>query len=131
MKTWKIITAVGVALVAIALVTASALAFMGGRGIYTPYGIPTGTQYGTNSGAINAYGGFGGMMGGGMMGRGYTYGYGTTTGGYGAGCPGSSGYVGTPTVASGAQITINTAVNNAQQYVGSLTNKDLKVAEVE
>ena len=132
MKTWKIITLVGVALVAIALVTASAVAFMGGRGIYTPYGTQAGTPYGTNSGAINAYGGFGGMMGGGgMMGRGYTSGYGATTGGYGMGCRGSNGYVGTPTTTDGTQLTINTAVSIAQQYMGSLTNKDLTVDEVE
>src|SRR5512136_515462 len=97
MKTWKIITIVGVALVSIALVTASAVAFMGGRGIYTPYGVQTGTPYGANSGAISSYGGFGGMMGGGMMGGGYSTGYGTTTGGYGMGCRGLNGYAGNPT----------------------------------
>lgn len=131
MKTWKIITIVGVAFVAIALVTASAVAFMGNRGIYTPYGTTTGTPFGTNSGANNAYGGFGGMMGGGgMMGRGYMYGYGTTTGGYGVGCRGWNNYGNGPTT-SGTPLTINAAVNIAQQYIGSLANKDLTVDEVE
>ncbi len=131
MKTWKIITIVGVALVAIALVTASAVAFMGGRGIYTPYSAQTGTPYGTTPGAINPYGGFGGMMGrGGMMGGGYYGGYGSTTGGYGMGCRGLNGYAGMPTT-SGTPITINAAATIAEQYVGSLTNKDLAVDEVE
>jgi len=131
MKTWKIVTIVGVALVSIALVTASAVAFMGGRGIYAPSGVQTGTPYGANSGAINSYGGFGGMMGGGMMGGGYANNYGATTGGYGMGCRGLNGYVGTLVPSNGAQLTINDAVGIAERYVGSLTNKDLAVDEVE
>jgi hypothetical protein len=131
MKTWKIITVVGVCLVATALVTASAVAFMGGRGLYTPYGTPTATPYGINSGAINAYGGFGGMMGGGMMGRGYTYGYGVAAGGYGVDCSGWNGYVGAMTSTNGTPLIMSAAVNIAQQYVSSLANKDLTVDEVE
>src|SRR3989304_3369682 len=84
MKTWKIITVAGFALIAVALLTASAFAYRGGRGFFSPYGTNTGTgPYGTYPG---------GMMGGGMMG-GYGYGYGTTTpptysGQYGRGCHG-------------------------------------------
>ena len=126
MKTWKIIVTVGVALMAIALITASAFAFMGARGIYTPYG--------TNTGVTGTYGGFGGMMGG------YVNAYGTTTppansGQYGwGGCMGrwfGNGYVNTPTTTTGTPITITAAVNVAQQYVASLSNKDLAVDEVE
>src|SRR3989304_5752633 len=69
MKTWKIITVAGFALIEVALLTASAFAYMGGRGFYSPYG--------TNTGVNTAYGGYGGMMGGGMMGG---YGYGIQTG---------------------------------------------------
>src|SRR4030066_128624 len=59
MKTWKIITIAALAVVAAALLTSTAYA-MG------PWG------WGGNQ-----YGGYGGMMGGGgMMGRGYGYGYG-------------------------------------------------------
>jgi hypothetical protein len=127
MKTWKIITVVGVALVAIALVTASAVAYMGG-GIITPYG--------TNTGVSGPFGVFGGMMGGGMMGQNYGYNYGATTtptytGQYGTVCPGRNGYFGSPTATTGTPIAINTAVSIAQQYVVSLTNKDLAVDEVE
>ncbi len=71
MKTWKIITAVGIALVAIALTTASAFAYMGGRGIYQSYGVDAGTQ--------NPYGPYpSGMMGGRQMGG--TMGYGAYSG---------------------------------------------------
>ena len=56
MKTWKIIAVAGFALIAAALLTASAFAYMGGRGIYSPYETNTG---------INAYGTYpGGMMSG-------------------------------------------------------------------
>ncbi len=141
MKTWKIITLVGVSLVSIALVTASAVAFMGGRGIYTPYNpysaypsgattatsnLPTGTpapvtQTNTQvptlytppnlQATAPGYYGYGGM--GGCMGRwGYTAGYPTT---------------GTAT----ASLTINQAEQTAQTYVASLNNPDLKVTQVE
>jgi hypothetical protein len=128
MQTWKIITILGVAIVAVALITASAFAFMGARGIYTPYAATTGTA--------NPYGTFGGMMGG-MM-NGYANGYPTTappaySGQYiTGGCMGRGGYyVGTPASSSATPISITTAVGIAQQYVGSLGNKDLAVDEVE
>ncbi len=121
MKTWKIITVVGIALVAIALTTASAVAYMGGRGIYTPYG--------TNPDVTNPQATFGGMMGG-MMGRVNNYGYGTTTGqpGWG-GCCGRNGYVGTST--TGTPITIDAAISAAKQYLASLGNTDLAIDEIE
>jgi len=131
MKTWKIIMIAGVALVAVALVTATAFAYMGGRGFYSPYG--------TNSGT-NVYSTYpGGMMGGGMMGGygyGYAPGYGTTTpptnsGQYGWGCPGRNGYAYAPNTSTGTAITIDTAVNIAKNYTASLTNKDIIVDEVE
>jgi hypothetical protein len=132
MKAWKIITIVGAILVATALVTASAFAYMGGRGIYTPYGTNTAT------GATGAYGAYtGGMMGGrgGMMGG---YGYpqtGTQTAypnQYGmGGCRGRAGYTGTAIPSTATPITIDTAVSIAQNYAASLSNKDLAVDEVE
>ena len=132
MKTWKIFTITGIALVAVALLTVSAFAYMGGRGIYTPYGTNTGAGYGT-------YGTYaGGMMGGGMMGRGYGYGTGyattappTNSGQYGWGCPGRNGYAYAPSTSTGTAITIETAVNIAKNYSASLTNKDITVDEVE
>jgi hypothetical protein len=129
MKTWKIITVAGVALIAAALLTASAFAYMGGRGFYSPYGTNTGT------GSYGAYPG--GMMGGGMMGgSGYGTGYGTTTpptntGQYGWGCRGGNGYAYAPNTNTGTAITIDAAVNIAKNYAASLTNKDIVVDEVE
>jgi hypothetical protein len=133
MKTWKIITIVGAILVATAIVTATAFAYMGGRGFYTPYGTNT---------ASDAYGSYsGGIMGGGMMGGGYYgYQYGTqpnqaapaSPGQYrGGGCRGWNGYVGYPTTTMASPITIGTAVNVAQQYLTSLNNGDLAIDEVE
>jgi hypothetical protein len=127
MKTWKIITVVGCTLVAVALLTASAFAYMGGQGYYSPYATNTAT------GSYGAYSG--GMMGGGMM-SGYGYPQtGTQTtypsqNGMG-GCRGMDGYAGTATPSTGTQITINTAVGIAQNYAASLSNKDLTVDEVE
>lgn len=128
MKTWKIITIAGFAIIAAALLTTTAFAYMGGRGIYTPYG--------TNA-ATGAYGTYpGGMMGGGMMGRGYTYGYGTTappanSGQYGWGCHGWNGYSGPAPQTTGTNVTIDDAVGIAQNYLASLNNKDLEIEEVE
>jgi hypothetical protein len=135
MKTWKIITVAGFALVAVALVTASAFAYMGGRGLSNTYG--------TNTGVTSPYGVYGGMMGGGMMGG---YGYPQTgtqpyqatptyPSQYGSGgCRGRAGwngYVGAPNTSTGTAISIDTAVSIAQNYSASLTNKDIVVDEVE
>ena len=127
MKTWKIITVAGVALISAALLTASAFAYMGGRGFYRPYGTNPPT------GSYNAYPG--GMMGGGMMG-GNSYRYGTTapptsSGQYGWGCRGGNGYNYAPNTSTGTAITIDAAVNIAKNYSASLTNKDIVVDEVE
>src|SRR4030066_2309186 len=60
MKTGKIIIIAGLALIAVALFTASAFAYMGRWNLQAPYGTNTATgTYGTYSG---------GMMNGGMMG---------------------------------------------------------------
>jgi hypothetical protein len=120
MKTWKIIAVAGFALIASALLVASAFAYIGKQGIYTPYGTNTGT---------NGYGAYSGGMMGGMMGG---YGYpqtGAQTGQNGwSGCRGYAAY---PTSTTGTQITINTAVGIAQNYAASLSNKDIAIDEVE
>jgi hypothetical protein len=123
MKTWKIITVAGVALVAVALATASALALMGGRGIYTPYGTNTATPYGTYTGTTTPYGTYyGGMMSGNW------------------GCPGmrgffGSGYTSPPTYYTnptyGTQLNITSAVTIAKNYAASTGNTNLAVDEVE
>jgi hypothetical protein len=111
------------------LLTASAFAYMGGRGFYSPYATNTGTgSYGAYPGGMMGGGGMGGMMGG--------YGYGTTTpptsaGQYGWGCRGANGYTYAPNTSTGTPITIDTAVNIAKNYSASLTNKDIAVDEVE
>ncbi|MGE5638285.1 MAG: hypothetical protein ACM3WQ_06225 [Chloroflexota bacterium] len=121
MKTWKIITIVGIILITIGSLTTSALAYMFGRGGYTPYG--------TSSTVNNPYGIFGGIMGG-MMG-GYNYATTPYTGQYSMGCRGWNGYVGTPSTTTGTLLNITTAVNIAQNYVVSTGNTNLKVDEVE
>ncbi|MFB3889861.1 MAG: hypothetical protein ACE14S_10255 [Candidatus Bathyarchaeia archaeon] len=142
MKTWKILTTVTLAVIAVALTLTSAYAYMGGR---------VATQYGT--GVPTAYG-YGGMMGGGMMG-GYGYyappvtGYPTTTvptqpgtttaypsyyGGMGCGgMRGRYGYT-TPPYAvptTATPINITTAVTTARNFVASLNNANLAVTHVE
>src|SRR3989339_497386 len=133
MKTWKIIAVAGFALIAAALLTASAFAYMGGRGIYSPYETNTGINaYGTYPGGMIGGIGNGGMMGG----YGYGYGYGRTTTptysdqyGWG-GCHGSNGYSYAPN-STGTAITIDTAINIAKNYSASLANKDIVADEVE
>ena len=130
MKPWKTALIAGAALITIAFVTASAFAYMGGRGQYAPYG--------TNTGTTNPIGTFlNAMMGGRMMGRGYSYGYGTTTqtqysGQYGGrGCRGWNNY-GYPTgPIQGTPITIDKAVSAAQNYLATINNPDLAIDEVE
>jgi hypothetical protein len=125
MKAWKIAIAVALGLIAIALVTTSVFAYMGGPRVNSPYGANT-------NGGYTAYPG--GMMGG-MMG-GYQYGYsaqpnlGTQSGG--RGCMGSRyAAPASPTNAASSPITINTAVTIAKNYAASLNNPDLAVDEVE
>jgi hypothetical protein len=145
MKTYRIVIIAALALVAVALVTTSAYAYMGGRAA---------TPNGTNTGVSGAYGTYqGGMMGGrGMMG-GYAYSAPaqptvpaqpgtptTTTPPYqyygGMGCGGMRAWTGTtaPSYTSpttGTPINITTAVTTAQNYVASLNNPNLAVAQVE
>jgi hypothetical protein len=127
MKIWKIITIMALTLTAVTLVTASAFAYMGGQGFYSPYG---------------AYSN--GMMGGHM---GYsgptqpnvpapttptapTYPY--QNGGGGCMRSGMNGYIGSAYSNNGpATITIDTAVTVAQRYLASLNNPDLAIDEVE
>jgi hypothetical protein len=69
MKSWKIFTAVSLAVVVAALFTASAYAYMGSRAVSGIYGS-------TATGVAGTYGYYGGMIGGGMMGGyGYAYNY--------------------------------------------------------
>jgi hypothetical protein len=150
MKSWKIFTAVTLAVVVAALFTASAYAYMGSRAV-------SGT-YGTATGVAGTYGYYGGMMGGGMMGgygNGYGYGYtptvtnpqtttpttqATTTpttpansyyGRWGCGgIRGTIGYAAPPTTTATA-LNITTAETIAQNYVASTGNSNLAVAQVE
>ena len=124
MKIWKIITIVGVVLVATALVSATAFAYMGGRGFYSPYGTNTAT------GSYGAYSG--GMMGGGRMGgmmSGYSSNY-QGQNGWG-GCRGMNGYASPTAPTQGAAITPDKAVDIAKTYLASLNNPDLAIDEVE
>ncbi len=129
--------------VAAALITTSAFAYMGGRFAATPYNSYTGT-----AGTYGGYSGFGGgMMGGGMMG-GYGY-YNTypqttipttatpTTPYYGngiGGCGGMQyrfGYAAPPAYSTNAPLNITTAVTLAQNYLAQIGNPNLVIAHVE
>jgi len=131
MKTWKMVTAIGLAVIGIALVTASVFAYMGASGVNSPYGTYP-------NGAV------GGQMGG-MMG-GYSYGYSAqpnqatpTTPAYpyqygAGGCHGGvgwNGYAAPAYATNGTAVTIDDAVAIAQNYVTSLNNPDLAIGEVE
>jgi hypothetical protein len=151
MKSWKILTAVTLAVVVAALFTASAYAYMGSRAVSGTYGTATGI-----TGVVGTYGHYGGMMGGGMMeGYGYTYNYPpastyttpttttqpsttstTTTYPYyygGMGC-GGIGYAVPPATTyptTTTALNITTAETIAQNYVASTGNSNLAVAQVE
>jgi hypothetical protein len=133
MKAWKLVVAIGLAVIGVALITASVFAYMGAQGFYNPYG--------TN---VN------GVYSGGMMGGGYSYpqyppqpnSATPTTPAYpyqyGArGCHGRNGWNGYAAPAypntgtTTTPITIETAVTIAQQYLTQLNNPDLAVREVE
>jgi hypothetical protein len=148
MKAWKILTAVTLAIVAVALIAASAYAYMGR--IAAPYG--------TYAGTTGAYGTYysGGMMGGrGMMGG---YGYytvpptgsnpqtttptqpgtpATTTPPYtyqygGLGCHRGIGWNGNvPPASAGGTLNITAALTITQNYLTALGNPNLAVEEVE
>jgi hypothetical protein len=139
MKTWRLVLAIGLAVIGIALVTASVFAYMGASRGYSTYGTYTNGAYGTYPNGV-----VGGHMGGGMMG-GYQYGYPAQPNSataapdypyqYGAGgCHGRNGWngyaaPGYPT--NRTAITIDNAVTIAQDYVTRLNNPDLAVREVE
>jgi len=129
MKTWNLVLAIGLAVIGIALVTASVFAYMGTSGGYNTYG-----TY-----ANGAYSGhMGGMMGGtyypaqpnsaAPATSAYPHQYGA------GGCHGRNGWNGYAAPAyttNGTAITIDDAVTIAQSYVASLNNPDLAVREVE
>ncbi|MBM4400595.1 MAG: hypothetical protein FJ045_01450 [Crenarchaeota archaeon] len=142
MKTWKLTIAIGLAVIGVALITASAFAYMGTAGVNSPYGTYANGAYGTYPNGV-----VGGHMGG-MMG-GYQYGYPAqpnsatpTTPAYPyqyriGGCHGRLGWNGYAAPAypntgtTTTPITIETAVTIAQQYLTRLNNPDLAVREVE
>jgi hypothetical protein len=134
MKIWKILTVSIAAFAVAAALLASTVYAMG------PFG-------------VNAYGGYGGMMGGrGMMGGGYGYGYPTQTtpngqyyqpvypsmfggmmGGFGHGFGGmmrSYGYS-APYTYTGTPLTITQVQTIAQNYVASTGNPDLVIKQIE
>ena len=128
MKSWKIIAiVVAVVAIATAALTASAYAMMSGlvfQGMYGGNNVSTNGYYG---GMMNGGGagmmGQGGFNGGGMM-SGYTYNQqGTDCGNHGQGLNYSTNTTN--------PIDINTALTDAQNYVGSLNNPDLTIKQIE
>jgi hypothetical protein len=124
-KTWKIIAiTISITVVAAALLTSAAYAYMGGFA----------SQYG------GPYGGYGGMMGsGGMMGG---YGYypqstdstqpNATSSYYGGGGCGYNGNAyASPTNGTSSPLNITTAETIANNYLASRSNPDLAVKEIE
>ena len=109
MKIWKIVTVITLAIVVVALATASAFAFNGFR-TATYYGYPASGTYPSTTTPTQPYGGWG------CMGRGRW--------GYAAPAYPNTGTTATP-------LTIDTAVTIAQNYLTSLNNPDLAVTEVE
>jgi hypothetical protein len=132
MRTWKIITTLTLVVVAAALITTSAFAYMGGNFAATPHETGTGTT-GTYRG---------GMMGG--YGCCNTYPQTTTPTktapttpyyGNGAGGCGSMqyrfGYIAPQTYSTNTQLNITTAVTLAQTYLNQLGNPNVAIAHVE
>jgi hypothetical protein len=128
MNTGKLVLAIGLAVIAAALLTASVFAFMGAQGVHSPYGTNTNGAYS------------GGMMGGSysapqspiqpnQAAPTYPYQYGPR------GCRGRGiGYLAPAYPNTGnavAPLTIETATTLAQQYLTQLNNPDLAVREVE
>ncbi|MBT0158397.1 hypothetical protein G4O51_00230 [Candidatus Bathyarchaeota archaeon A05DMB-2] len=120
MNVWKMVLAIALAVIGVALITASVFAYMGAPGFYSPYG--------TNG---NAYSYTAPPSLGAQTAPPYSYPY------RGRGCMGAwyvaPSYVAptTPANATATLITINNAVTIAQNYVASLNNPDLAVDEVE
>jgi hypothetical protein len=131
MKVWKLVIAIGLAVIGAALVIASAFAYMGAPGGYNTYGTyPNGV----------AGGHMGGMMGGNSYGYPAQPNVATPTtpaypNQYGrGGCHGRYGWNGYATPAyttNGTTINIDDAVTIAQNYLASLNNPDLAAREIE
>ncbi len=122
MKTWKIITTITLATIAVALIATVAFA-----SAFNPYRTMT-----------PASGFTGGMMGYGnqipvnpTQPNTQTYPY--QNGGSGRGCMGFRTGIAAPSYAANptAALTIDQATQVAQQYISALNNPDLKVAEIE
>jgi hypothetical protein len=140
MQSWKIIAVAVTAVILGTVITATALAYYNGQTYYgTPYGNPNPyANYGSQPWGMGMMGGGRGMMGGGYQ----PYSNYPASSGYtpqntypqqtGWGCHGQwrnpqpyfNGTLTTP-------ITINQAATISQQYLQSLNNVDLAVAEVE
>jgi hypothetical protein len=136
MKSWKLVVAIGLAVIGVALITASVFAYLSTPGVTSPYRTYANGAYGNYpNGAVNGH--MGGMMGG------YQYGYSAQPNSaypyqYDAGgCHGRNGWSGyaapayPSTGTTATSITIETAVTIAQQYLTQLNNPDLAVREVE
>jgi hypothetical protein len=144
MKAWKLVVAIGLAVIGVALITASVFAYMGASGVNSPYGTYANGAYGNYPNEAGN-GHMGGMMGG------YSYGYPAQPNSatpttptypyqYGAGgCHGRNGWNGNGYAAPAypntgtttTPITIETAVTITQQYLTQLNNPDLAVREIE
>lgn len=142
MKAWKLVVAIGLAVIGVALITASAFAYLGTPGVNNPYETYANGAYGTYPNRI-AGGHMGGMRGGYQYGYpaqpnsvtptapAYSYRYGP------GGCHGRNAWNGYAAPAypntgtTTTPITIETAVTIAQQYLTQLNNPDLAVREVE
>lgn len=125
MRSWKILIATVLAVIAVALLTASAFAYINGQRFYNSYGAYTNGAYPN------------GMMRG-------AYGYqqypmqpsasAPNIYQYRGGCHGRLGwnsYAAPPYQNSGTAINIDTGVTIAQNYLASLNNPDLAIGEVE
>ena len=128
MKIWKILTIVALTLTGVTLVTASAFAYLGGQGVYSPYGA-------YSSGMMNGHMGYSGAQQNAYPTQPNVPTPTTPTYPYqnGEGCmrSGRNGYVGSAYSSNGAALTIDTAVTVAQRYLTSLNNPDLAIDEVE
>ncbi len=126
----KMVVAAGIVAVFLAALLAGTALAQG----MTPWGSPGGTRGGWGPGSMMGGWGPGGMMGRGMMG-GWRYGITPTTGitgtmpyGYGPGaCPVMGGW-GRP--GTGTPISLDQAIEKAQQFLTAYGNSDLTLTEV-
>src|SRR3990170_7659381 len=129
MKIWKIITIMALTLTAVTLITASAFAYMGGQGVYSPYGAYSNGMMGGHMGYSGAPQNGYPTQPNGQAATTPTYPY--QYGGGGCMRSGRNGYVGSAYSSNGTALTIDTAVTVAQRYLASLNNPDLAIDEVE